>query len=65
NDFLHHSSPTSQGWGYTVFGQVIDGMDVVHQINGVLTGRFGYLADVPTEPIVINSAKVINHTMKN
>ena len=60
NDFLNHSSPTPQGWGYTVFGQVIDGMDVVNQIKGVPTGRFGYHADVPNEPIVINSAKVIN-----
>lgn len=58
--FLVHSSPTPQGWGYTVFGQVIDGMDVVNQIKGVPTGRFGYHADVPNEPIVINSAKVIN-----
>ena len=60
NDFLNHSSLTPQGWGYTVFGQVIDGMDVVNQIKGVPTGRFGYHADVPNEPIVINSAKVIN-----
>ncbi|AXT93090.1 peptidylprolyl isomerase [Moraxella catarrhalis] len=60
NDFLNHSSPTPQGWGYTVFGQVIDGMDVVNQIKGVPTGCFGYHADVPNEPIVINSAKVIN-----
>ncbi|OOR85248.1 peptidylprolyl isomerase [Moraxella canis] len=60
NDFLNYSSPTPQGWGYAVFGQVIDGMDVVNQIKGVPTGRFGYHADVPTEPVVINSAKVIN-----
>lgn len=59
NDFLNYTSPTPQGWGYAVFGQVIDGMDVVNQIKGVPTGRFGYHADVPTEPIVINSAKVI------
>ncbi|WP_049236187.1 peptidylprolyl isomerase [Moraxella canis] len=60
NDFLNYSSSTPQGWGYAVFGQVIDGMDVVNQIKGVPTGRFGYHADVPTEPVVINSAKVIN-----
>ncbi len=59
NDFLNYSSPTPQGWGYAVFGQVIEGMDVVNQIKGVPTGRFGYHADVPTTPIVINSAKVI------
>ena len=60
NDFLNHSSPTPQGWGYTVFVFFFDGMDVVNQIKGVPTGRFGYHADVPNEPIVINSAKVIN-----
>ena len=59
NDFLNYSSPTPQGWGYAVFGRVIEGMDVVNQIKGVPTGRFGYHADVPTTPIVINSAKVI------
>ncbi len=59
NDFLNYSSPTPQGWGYAVFGQVIEGMDVVNQIKGVPTGRFGYHADVPTTPIVINSAKVV------
>ncbi|USZ15904.1 peptidylprolyl isomerase [Moraxella sp. FZFQ2102] len=59
NDFLNYTSPTPQGWGYAVFGRVIDGMDIVNQIKGVPTGRFGYHADVPTTPIVINSAKVI------
>lgn len=59
NDFLNYSSPTPQGWGYAVFGRVIEGMDVVNQIKSVPTGRFGYHADVPTTPIVINSAKVI------
>lgn len=59
NDFLNYSSPTPQGWGYAVFGRVIEGMDVVNQIKGVPTGRFGYHADVPTTPIVINSAKVV------
>lgn len=59
NDFLNYSSSTPQGWGYAVFGQVIEGMDVVNQIKGVPTGRFGYHADVPTTPIVINSAKVV------
>lgn len=59
NDFLNYSSPTPQGWGYAVFGRVIEGMDIVNQIKSVPTGRFGYHADVPTTPIVINSAKVI------
>ncbi|WII96195.1 peptidyl-prolyl cis-trans isomerase [Moraxella haemolytica] len=60
NDFLNYSSPTPQGWGYAVFGKVTDGMDVVNQIKGVPTGRYGYHSDVPREPIVINSAKVIS-----
>ena len=59
NDFLNYSSPSPQGWGYAVFGKVIDGMDVVNQIKHVPTGRYGSHADVPTTPIVINSAKVI------
>lgn len=59
NDFLNYSSPTPQGWGYAVFGKVTEGMDVVNQIKGVSTGRYGYHADVPTTPVVINSAKVI------
>ena len=60
NDFLNYSSPTPQGWGYAVFGKVTDGMDVVNQIKGVPTGRYGYHSDVPTTPIVINSAKVVS-----
>ncbi|STZ55842.1 Peptidyl-prolyl cis-trans isomerase cyp18 [Moraxella lacunata] len=60
NDFLNYSSPTPQGWGYAVFGKVTDGMGVVNQIKGVPTGRYGYHSDVPTTPIVINSAKVIS-----
>ena len=60
NHFLNYSSPTPQGWGYAVFGKVTDGMDVVNQIKGVATGRYGYHSDVPSTPIVINSAKVIS-----
>ena len=59
NDFLNYTSPTPHGWGYAVFGRVIDGMDVVNQIKGVPTGRYGYHSDVPREPIIINSATVI------
>ncbi|MCL1623632.1 peptidylprolyl isomerase [Moraxella sp. Tifton1] len=60
NNFLNHSSPTLQGWGYAVFGKVAEGMDVVNKIKAVQTGRHGYHADVPTTPIVINSAKIIS-----
>ncbi|ELA08243.1 peptidyl-prolyl cis-trans isomerase B [Moraxella macacae 0408225] len=60
NSFLNHSSPTMQGWGYAVFGKVTDGMDVVNKIKGVPTGKYGFHADVPSTPIVITNAKVIN-----
>ena len=59
NHFLNHSGKTMQGWGYAVFGKVIDGMDVVNKIKGVdTTSRAGH-QDVPVEPIIIESAVVI------
>ncbi|WP_019518598.1 peptidylprolyl isomerase [Faucicola boevrei] len=59
NSFLNYSSPTMQGWGYAVFGKVTEGMDVVNKIKGVPTGKYGFHADVPTTPVVILNAKVI------
>ncbi|WP_367651937.1 peptidylprolyl isomerase [Psychrobacter sp.] len=59
NDFLNHSGKNMQGWGYTVFGKVTSGMDVIEKMRGVPTGRFGMHADVPKEPVVINSATVV------
>jgi len=54
NAFLNHRSKHSgQSWGYAVFGQVVDGMDVVDTIRQVPTGRQGMHADVPTEPVII------------
>ncbi|MEZ5435507.1 MAG: peptidylprolyl isomerase [Pseudomonadales bacterium] len=58
NDFLNFKSETSQGWGYCVFGQVTDGMDVVNKIKGVKTGSKGGHQDVPVEPITITSVSV-------
>jgi peptidyl-prolyl cis-trans isomerase B (cyclophilin B) len=58
NDFLNHTAETSQGWGYTVFGSVIDGMDVVDQIALSTTSTVGGYADAPLEPTVINSVSV-------
>lgn len=60
NDFLNHTGKNPQGWGYAVFGKVTQGMDVVNKIKGVPTGRYGMHADVPSTPVVIIHAKVID-----
>ena len=59
NDFLNHTAKNDQGWGYTVFGKVVQGHGVVNKIKGVATGRNGMHDDVPTEPIVISKAEVV------
>ena len=58
NDFLNHKSPSAAEFGYAVFGQVIEGMEVVQDIEKVKTGKKGYHDDVPVDAVVINSAKV-------
>ena len=58
NDFLNHTAENPQGWGYAVFGSVIDGMDVVDQIALSTTSTVGGYADAPLEPTVINSVTV-------
>ena len=58
NDFLNHTAETSQGWGYAVFGAVIDGMEVVDQIALSTTSTVGGYADAPLEPTIINSVTV-------
>jgi peptidyl-prolyl cis-trans isomerase B (cyclophilin B) len=58
NTFLDHTAPTSQGWGYAVFGKVVDGMDVVNAIRKVRTGSRGGHDDVPVEDVTINKAVV-------
>jgi peptidyl-prolyl cis-trans isomerase B (cyclophilin B) len=58
NEFLNHRSPAPAEFGYAVFGQVIDGMDVVHSIEKVRTGNRGFHQDVPVEAVVINSVKL-------
>ncbi len=55
NAFLNHTGETSQGWGYAVFGQVTEGMDVVDQIAEVPTGSSGAYQDVPEDVITIES----------
>ncbi len=59
NAFLNHSSPTPQGWGYAVFGEITDGMDVVDAIRKVPTGSSGFHQDVPKEDVLVIEAKVI------
>jgi peptidyl-prolyl cis-trans isomerase B (cyclophilin B) len=58
NAFLDFKAPTAQGWGYCVFGRVVDGTDVVDRIKGVKTGRSGFHQDVPVEDVVIQKAEV-------
>jgi peptidyl-prolyl cis-trans isomerase B (cyclophilin B) len=58
NDFLNHSAPTAQGWGYCVFGRVVEGQDVVDRIRAVKTGRSGMHQDVPLQDVVIERAEV-------
>jgi peptidyl-prolyl cis-trans isomerase B (cyclophilin B) len=56
NGFLNFKSETPSGWGYAVFGQVVDGTDVVEKIRAVKTGRKGYHDDVPVTDVVIEKA---------
>ena len=59
NDFLNFKSPTAQGWGYAVFGKVVQGQDVVDAIKAVPTTRSGYHDDVPREDVLIEKAVVV------
>lgn len=60
NAFLDHSAKTQQGWGYAVFGQVVDGMDVVDAIAAAATGPGGpFPKDVPADAVLIESARVL------
>ncbi|MBX9959971.1 MAG: peptidyl-prolyl cis-trans isomerase [Burkholderiaceae bacterium] len=59
NTFLNHSAPTQQGWGYAVFGRVVEGQDVVDKITAVPTGTQGMHQNVPLTPVIINAATVL------
>jgi len=59
NAFLNHSGKNSQGWGYAVFGKVVEGMDVVNTIKKVSTTSKSGHQDVPADPVVIESATII------
>ncbi|WP_137221591.1 peptidylprolyl isomerase [Shewanella sp. MEBiC00475] len=58
NTFLDFKSETSQGWGYCVFGEVVEGLDIIEKIKNVATGNNGMHQDVPLEAIVIESVSV-------
>jgi len=59
NEFLNYRSPDLNGWGYCVFGKVVEGMDVVEKIRSVKTGRRGFFQDVPAEDVLIVRAEVV------
>ena len=59
NDFLNHTDPSMHGWGYAVYGKVVEGQDVVDAIEGVKTKRHGYHDDVPQDAVVITKAEIV------
>ena len=59
NDFLNHTAPTPQGWGYAVFGKVVAGEEVVDEIAKVRTSKWGFHGDVPVDDVVIEKAELI------
>jgi peptidyl-prolyl cis-trans isomerase B (cyclophilin B) len=59
NAFLNHTAKTPQGWGYCVFGEVTEGMDVVNEIKNVATITSGHHQDVPAKDVIIESAEVV------
>ena len=58
NDFLNFKAPNANGWGYCVFGKVVEGSDVVDKIKGVKTGSSGFHQDVPKEDVIIERAEI-------
>lgn len=59
NSFLNHTAPTPQGWGYCVFGKVVEGMEVVDKIKAVPTGTKGFHQDVPNEDVIIEKVEIV------
>lgn len=59
NDFLNHTAPNPQGWGYAVFGKVTTGQNVVDEIARVPTSTHGFYGDVPVDDIVIEKAEIL------
>jgi peptidyl-prolyl cis-trans isomerase B (cyclophilin B) len=59
NNFLNYTAPNPQGYGYCVFGKVVEGMDVVDKIGKVKTGNSGGHGDVPKEDVIITKAEIV------
>lgn len=63
NNFLNHTSPTPQGWGYAVFGTVVEGMDIADKIAKTPTGSGGpFSKDVPRQAVIIEKATLISES---
>ena len=58
NEFLNFKAPNGNGWGYCVFGKVVEGRDVVDKIKGVKTGSSAFHQDVPKEDVIIERAEI-------
>jgi len=59
NAFLDHTAPSDRGWGYAVFGKVVQGFDIVEKIAKTPTGRSGPFQDVPTTTVLMESVKLL------
>jgi len=59
NDFLNFTAPTANGWGYAVFGAVVEGTETVEAIRAVKTGNRGFHQNVPTEDVIIVKAQIV------
>lgn len=59
NDFLNHTAPNLHGWGYCVFGKVVEGQEVVDEIKAVKTSHHGGHDDVPVDTVVITKAEIV------
>lgn len=59
NDFLNHTGKDLRGWGYAVFGEVVEGIEVVEAMGAVATGNVGGHGDVPTEDVVLIKAEIV------
>jgi len=60
NDFLNFTAPTQQGWGYCVFGKIVDGLDIMMEMSKVSTGNAGGHQDVPTVDVMIEKVEVVD-----